>query len=320
MESKKTLNDFPNGTKIRHELTHKRRTSTMNGVIQNGQIESSIGVFKFPQGFINAHHRFIKQTDKATASASGWKVIHFQRNGTWVSLNEFYKPIVVDIPISSTRGTESYIAITSRSTRSASVVASAPPSNVETIVVPTVVPEPPSDVETVVPSVVPAQTVNIIEDDDDFTSVYSGDYMKTMETAEAEAEATPANTKSHTEASVQTDPILPPPITITCQDLPEGVVFVEDAPLPRESYININDGSYALFNLKMISLPFNIGWAWMDTAGHTWEAVPTEHKAIFSIGKYIGIYYENEQILALKLQADFVKPPLPDYQVFHMAQ
>jgi len=102
--------------------------------------------------------------------------------------------------------------------------------------------------------------------------------------------------------------------------LPPDVQFVQEEPLQRASLIDQKTGAYALLHPKIVSLPFNIGWAWVDSMGHAWEAVPTDHPNVCSVGKYIGIYYEKEEYLALKILPSFPRIPPPEVRMFHTVE
>lgn len=92
------------------------------------------------------------------------------------------------------------------------------------------------------------------------------------------------------------------------------VDYYELEPL-RLRYQFHKDGSYAILEPKLVHLPFNIGLAWIDMYGHCWEAVATDNPHIRMIGKYIGVFYEKEKYLALKIPDTFRTDSIPPINI-----
>ena len=266
MDIHKTLRDFPDGTEIQYTMKYKRLERLITAIIKNGEIVSSFGTFRYPQPFLDAIHKHIKEDERAVARASGWKVLYYKKNGEWVSLNEFYNNGPLVSSSLSKRGPESYKSVT--------VGTATQTVNTEVATETTVIKE----TET-------AQPVKV---------------EKEIQTEVAQ----------HSKA-VQVGNSMKP------SDLPSGVLFVQEEPLSRCSLIEQKTGAYALLHPKIVSLPFNIGWAWVDSMGHAWEAVPTDHPNVCFVGKYIGIYYEKEEYLALKILPSFPRIPPPEVRMFH---
>jgi hypothetical protein len=276
MEYRKSLKDFPEHTQVRHTLIYKKIKYTIEGEIINGCIQCSLGKFKFPSAFVKAHNSNIKQRKQLIVAVSGWKVVYYKSNNIWLPLNSFFNCNIEE------KDDEPDMC--------------------------RVAPMEEPDVCRVVPLEEPDMCRVAPMEEPDVCRVVPLEEPDICRVAPMEepdiCRVAPMEEPDICRVAPMEEPDM---CRVTPMEEPD---MCRVAPMEEPN----TSSNYKTLPI-LVSLPFNIGYAWMDSNFNVWEALHTQDRRIFKVGKYIGIYHLQQGFLSLSVRNLPVKQ-LPNYQVY----